>query len=316
MDTRKRSISIQMQQGVGACEGRLRSNNRAMVMALSFHGLTDDESLRWIRAFRQPDRCEDGSGFEIEVELLHSDYSIIGTKSGSKRFPDSLNLVKFDGSILRTETDVVLAPGNTFAISTCHGSQLCLKGRTAPPNLSIRDLMRVSIASKTQRVEVLMKLATNITSKAHNGRQFVFRVNARELGPNQEQITSFWGVTGPFELFAKPTSSETSHETLRRQSSAHSLASLASLASASLAGESEDAENQATNENTSALDTLLGTSGVQRSMPRPGESEPESDCAEPSNKKPKTEHAITAAASAQNGTTLDFFPKCQGEVRA
>lgn len=325
-----------MQQGVGACEGRLRSNNRAMVMALSFNGLSADETSRWVQAFRQADNCEQAPGHEIEVELLHSDYSAIGTKSGSKRFPDSLNLVKFDGSILRTETDVVLAPGNTFVISTFNGPQLCLKGRTAPPNLSIRDLIRVSLASKTQQVEVLLKLATNITSKAHNGRQFVFRVNARELGPNQEEVTSFWGVTGAFELFAKPTASETSHESLRRQSSAHSLASLASLASLGLqACVNEDAENQGTTddrgeptkphlnqpdqncmaaaEQLSRTCAALGNETVQ-SAAQEEELEVQPACAERSSKKPKTEHTISEAVTGHNGAGLDFVAQCQAEV--
>lgn len=231
-----RSVAIQMQQGVGACEGRLRSNNRAMVMSLTLHGLSDDESRNWIRAFREQPQAEPESNhFELEVELLHSDYSHIGTKSGSKRFPDSLNIVKFDGSILRTDTDVVVAPGNTFIVSTTPGAQLRVRNNSSP-DLGLRDLIRVSggAASKCKAVGISLKLATNITSKAHNGRHFLFRVNAREVDTQNQEIVSFWGVTEPFELFAKPTTSESSQETLRRQASAHSLASLASLASMGL----------------------------------------------------------------------------------
>lgn len=231
-----------MQQGVGACEGRLRSNNRAMVMSMTLNGLSDDETRKWIRAFREPQADNEPSNFELEVELLHSDYSHIGTKSGSKRFPDSLNVVKFDGSILRTETDVVVAPGNTFVVSTVPGAQL--RVRNSPtPDLGLRDLIRVSGggATKCKAVGISLKLATNITSKAHNGRHFLFRVNARELDAQNKELVSFWGVTEPFELFAKPTTSESSQETLRRQASAHSLASLASLASLGLqACESEE----------------------------------------------------------------------------
>lgn len=248
---RKRSISICMQQGVGACEGRLRSNNRAMVMALTLDGLTKDEAARWICAFRTPSIAQ-ATGFEIEVELLHSDYSSIGSKSGSRRFPDSLNLVKFDGSILRTETDVLAAPGNTFVISTLRTPQLLLQDRPVP--LELRDLVRASAGAKTQ-VEISIKLATNITSKAHSGRHFVFRVNARELNEDQEELTSFWGVTGSFELFAKPTTTETSSEVVRRHASAHCLASLASLASMGLqACEGEDCQDDTMREpNNSTL---------------------------------------------------------------
>eukprot|EP00656_Telonema_subtile_P019451 TRINITY_DN20694_c0_g1_i1.p1 TRINITY_DN20694_c0_g1~~TRINITY_DN20694_c0_g1_i1.p1 ORF type:complete len:356 (+),score=64.18 TRINITY_DN20694_c0_g1_i1:324-1391(+) len=231
-----RCVAIQMQQGVGACEGRLRSNNRAMVMSLTLHGLSDEETRTWIRAFREQPQAEPQQNrFELEVELLHSDYSHIGTKSGSKRFPDSLNIVKFDGSILRTDTDVVVAPGNTFIVSTASGAQLRVRNN-ASPELGLRDLIRVSGggASKGKAVGISLKLATNITSKAHSGRHFVFRVNAREMNPQNQEVVSFWGVTEPFELFAKPTTSESSQETLRRQASAHSLASLASLASMGL----------------------------------------------------------------------------------
>ena len=184
-DGRKRSISICMQQGVGACEGiplttrastrnthcftgRLRSNNRAMVMALTLHGLTKDEAARWICAFRTP-TIEQSSGFEIEVELLHSDYSSIGTKSGSRRFPDSLNLVKFDGSILRTETDVLAAPGNTFVISTLHTPQLLLQDRPVP--LELRDLVRVPVPHLCPLLP-LIRLVSGIRGSKDTGGDF------------------------------------------------------------------------------------------------------------------------------------------------
>lgn len=197
-----------------------------MVMGLSLNGLEEEEVKRWIRAYREEPGPElQPNLFELEVELLHSDYSSIGTKSGSKRFPDSLNLVKFDGSILRTETDVVLAPGNTFIMSTIPGAPMRLQ-REPASDLTLRDLVRVSGGGvcRTKSVELSLKLATNITSKV-----------------------SFWGVTQPFELFAKPqASSEGSLEMLRRQGSAHSLASLASLASMGLqACESDDELSEA-----------------------------------------------------------------------
>jgi len=266
----RKSVSISMQQGVGACDGRLRSNNRAMIMALTLCGLDGNESSRWLGAFKQPGEFgpnmeqSSESEFEIEVELLHSDYSNIGTKSGSKRFPDSLNLVKFDGSILRTETDVVAAPGNTFVISTFDTPQLLLKDVTPAP-LSLRELIRVSRGANTKEVEISLKLATNITSKAHSGRRFVFRVNARELGRESSELSSFWGVTAAFELYAKPTTSETASEAMKRQASAHCLASLAFLAADAFKEESRDgdgaaAEEQLTNGLTLA-ESIAGLDG-------------------------------------------------------
>lgn len=245
-------------------------------MGLTLQGLSENECRRWIRSFREQDDSEAGEPgkFEIEVELLHSDFSSIGTKSGSKRFPDSLNIVKFDGSILRTETDVVVAPGNSFVVCTEPGAQLRVRSNKKP-ELGLRDLIRVSGGGKSKEVEISMKLATNITSKAHCGRHFVFRVNAREMSPENQETISFWGVTEPFELFAKPTASETSHESLRRQASAHSLASLASLASLGLqACESEEVHktNCATNHTNGApssshLEAAAGENPVEEEPP-------------------------------------------------
>jgi len=276
-----------MQQGVGACEGRLRSNNRAMVMSMTLEGLSDDEHRKWIRAFREPQTGNEPNNFELEVELLHSDYSHIGTKSGSKRFPDSLNVVKFDGSILRTETDVVVAPGNTFVVSTVPGAELQIRN-SSTPDLGLRDLTRVyGGGPKCKATNISLKLATNITSKAHNGRHFLFRVNARELDAQNKELISFWGVTEPFELFAKPTTSECSQESLRRQASAHSLASLASLASLGLEACESEESHEAESGHESIQDPQPATNGdAQFLLPAKGEA---SDMEVPPRKKVKTD---------------------------
>eukprot|EP00656_Telonema_subtile_P014260 TRINITY_DN17281_c0_g1_i1.p1 TRINITY_DN17281_c0_g1~~TRINITY_DN17281_c0_g1_i1.p1 ORF type:complete len:250 (+),score=44.71 TRINITY_DN17281_c0_g1_i1:84-833(+) len=169
-----------------------------MVMVLTIGGLTHDDTLRWQRALQGADQTE---RFEINIQLTYDDLSRVQLKEKRTGFPDRLRLVKFDGSI-KAEGDVVKAPGNEFTVQTHEGTHLLMNDGFVPPDWEPWQIVRASTA-RPDTVEVSVKLTTNMTSKSHGGRKFVFVADVRTLDEHNQPISDVRGMSSVFELIAK-----------------------------------------------------------------------------------------------------------------
>eukprot|EP00657_Telonema_sp_P-1_P001754 TRINITY_DN14426_c0_g1_i1.p1 TRINITY_DN14426_c0_g1~~TRINITY_DN14426_c0_g1_i1.p1 ORF type:complete len:384 (-),score=61.95 TRINITY_DN14426_c0_g1_i1:157-1308(-) len=192
-----RRVGVKILQG-GAREGWLRSNDRTMVMVITLSGITPDEALRWQRSLQGTNHSE---RFEIKIQLVYDDLSHVQMKEKRSGFPDRLRLLKFDGSI-KAEGDVVKAPGNSFTISTRDGTHLMMNDGYVPPDWEPWQIARASTAG-CEVLEISLKLTTNMTSKSHSGRKFVFTADVKQFDEDGSQLTDIRGVSSVFELIAK-----------------------------------------------------------------------------------------------------------------
>merc|ERR1712166_187802 len=190
-DTSGNDIEVNVVQG-GERRGWLRSNDRTMILALTFQHLSPEEKRRWLSVLRG---SQTDAG-EIDLALKYDDCSVVlGKKRG--QYPERVRLVKFESSI-KHDSDVVLLWDNALTLVSQNGV-LSLKQDSVVTDLS--EFFKVS--DDRGKICVKFKLTTNITSKSHENRSFRFTAEARRGSSVDSLGKELTGESFDFELVAK-----------------------------------------------------------------------------------------------------------------
>eukprot|EP00656_Telonema_subtile_P050113 TRINITY_DN63_c0_g1_i3.p1 TRINITY_DN63_c0_g1~~TRINITY_DN63_c0_g1_i3.p1 ORF type:complete len:541 (+),score=100.98 TRINITY_DN63_c0_g1_i3:463-2085(+) len=172
--------------------GWLRSNDRTMILALTFQHLSPEEKRRWLSVLRG---SQSDAG-EIELALRYDDCAtVLGKKRG--QYPERVRLVKFESSI-KHDSDVVMLWDNVLTLVSQNGV-LSLKQDDGVTDLT--EFFKVT--DDRGKICIKFKLTTNITSKSHENRSFRFTAHARR-GTGLEYLgQTLSGESFDFELVAK-----------------------------------------------------------------------------------------------------------------
>ena len=173
--------------------GWLRSNDRTMIVVLTFQHLCADEKRRWLGALRG----RETDPAEIELGLKYDDCcTVVSKKRG--QYPERVRLVKFESSI-KNDSDVVLLWGNMLTLVLRDGS-ISLKQQSGVANLG----SFYKVEEERGSICIKFKLTTNITSKSHQNRRFRFTARAaRGMSVDAPESPLLSGESYDFELIAK-----------------------------------------------------------------------------------------------------------------
>merc|ERR1712166_395439 len=180
-------IEIDIVQG-SERRGGLRSNDRAMIVELTFPHLSAPERRKWLSALQGSDTSEK---VKIDLALTYDDCDPMASKRRGQ-YPERVRLVKFDSAV-KKDSDVIMLWDNSMTLVR-EGSSFSLEQQPRANRLT--PFFKVS--DEHGVLCIRFKLATNITSKSHNDRKFRFVVNA-EMG----SANLLDGFSFDFELVAK-----------------------------------------------------------------------------------------------------------------
>lgn len=203
------SIEIGIAQG-SERRGWLRSNDRAMIVELTFPHLSPQERRKWLAALQSSDPSD---ALKIELGLVYDDCEqILGKKRG--QYPERVRLVKFETAVKR-DSDVVMLWNNCLTLSRYDGS-LSLEQQ---PGLKTKLSQFFQTTEEQGVLCVRFKLTTNITSKSHHERRFRFVASA-QLGDS----SLIDGSSFDFELVAKHRTEQRTEQRTEYRASARSAA--------------------------------------------------------------------------------------------
>lgn len=191
-------IEIDIVQG-SERRGWLRSNDRAMIVELTFPHLSAPEKRKWLSMLQGLDTSEK---VKIDLALTYDDCNPVTSKRRGQ-YPERVRLVKFDSAV-KKDSDVIMLWENSLTLIR-EGSSFSLEQQPRANRLT--PFFKVS--DEQGVLCIRFKLTTNITSKSHNDRKFRFVVNA-EMGSNLLDGFSF-----DFELVAKHRTEQTSDKAER-----------------------------------------------------------------------------------------------------
>merc|ERR1711865_235843 len=191
-DSSSSGLEVSVVQG-GERRGWLRSNDRTMIVVLTFQHLCADEKRRWLGALRG----RETDPAEIELGLKYDDCcTVVSKKKG--QYPERVRLVKFESSI-KNDSDVVLLWGNMLTLVLRDGS-ISLKQQSGVANLG----SFYKVEEERGSICIKFKLTTNITSKSHQNRRFRFTARAaRGVSVDSPERPLLMGESYDFELIAK-----------------------------------------------------------------------------------------------------------------
>jgi hypothetical protein len=191
-DSSSSGLEVSVVQG-GERRGWLRSNDRTMIVVLTFQHLCADEKRRWLGALRG----RETDPAEIELGLKYDDCcTVVSKKRG--QYPERVRLVKFESSI-KNDSDVVLLWGNMLTLVLRDGS-ISLKQQSGVANLG----SFYKVEEERGSICIKFKLTTNITSKSHQNRRFRFTARAaRGMSVDAPESPLLSGESYDFELIAK-----------------------------------------------------------------------------------------------------------------
>eukprot|EP00657_Telonema_sp_P-1_P006533 TRINITY_DN2543_c0_g1_i5.p1 TRINITY_DN2543_c0_g1~~TRINITY_DN2543_c0_g1_i5.p1 ORF type:complete len:352 (+),score=80.24 TRINITY_DN2543_c0_g1_i5:208-1263(+) len=200
-ETTSDDIDVAVVQG-GERRGWLRSNDRTMILALTFQHLSAEERRRWAAVLRG---SQSDAG-ELELALRYEDRGVVEGKNRGK-YPERVRLVKFDSSI-KHSSDVVLLWENYLTLVSQNG---VLSLKQEPKLTDLSDFFKV--VDDRGKLCVKFKLTTNITSKSHDNRRFRFTSRARRGSSSDYLGKSLTGESFDFELVAKHRTQAASNAT-------------------------------------------------------------------------------------------------------